>query len=330
MKILSFFLTVSVATVYFSHAQHINTSFADAMEIRKRILLVALQDEYFLAQHPGVDSLEAVMFRNDIEGQRKSFKKAVSEHWKFNDSIVVLSENEAKSLMKQFPEKYALMKVDKQKQYDVYFKANSNTPLSQTAGWSKYNDSLVYNYVNRYGIMMLGITSVVIELPRPVANVYLPKVSPSEGDFIFALHQLEYILTATLKAENYSSNKIYKDSKKLSDQLKNKTLLLDRRELACKEEDIAKVYPYPFKIVSYETIENALKTRDSESITIQSLKFDLDMSVLCLNNTGDGTVYGYLIIPTFNYGYGAHGSMTIRVTIQGITLKHLEKFCKVK
>jgi hypothetical protein len=330
MKILSVSITVFIITIYYSCAQHINTSSADALEIKKRILLVTLPDpsKHFLAQYAEEDSSKSMIFINDIEGQRKIFKKVVLERWKFNDSILIVTAKEAKSLMKQFPGKYALMRIDEQNQPTAYVRTNGITRVSQSTGWIKFDDSFEYNYAKRYGLMMLGITSIVIELPGRAVNVYLPKVSPSEGDFIFALHQMEYILTATLKVENYSSGKIYKETKHRSKELENKILLLDGKELKCKEEDIAKAYPYPFKIVNYETIENALKTGAIENVTIQSSRYDAANSVLCLSNTGNGTLYGYMTCPTFNYGAIDPAHITIQVNYPGITLEQLKELAK--
>ena len=108
-KIIVFFILSLFTSI--GYAQYINTSHKDALEVRKRILLVGLpEDDKFLLEQYEQDSSEYVtLYKNDMEGQRQALKEAALKYWEYTDSVVVKSLKEAKSLVKKFPEKYALM-----------------------------------------------------------------------------------------------------------------------------------------------------------------------------------------------------------------------------
>ncbi|HWZ23413.1 MAG TPA: hypothetical protein VNW06_12200, partial [Cytophagaceae bacterium] len=174
-----------------------------------------------------------------------------------------------------------------------------------------------------YNIRRVGITTLDIELPKRVFRVYLPKMSPSTGDFIYALRQIDYVLSSILKSEENSANTLYKNIASISEELKNKTLLIDIKETNCTEEAIKKVYPYPFRIVSYDAIENVLKTKDDHYAIIQAPRFDTQSSTYYIVNAGDGTIYSNFTTPTFNYSGGENAY--IRVHYPVITIKELGK-----
>jgi hypothetical protein len=323
MKIIFFFFTAFIFTVS-GYTQYLNTSYKDAQEIKKRILLVGLpEDNKSLLSEYEEDSVSfGVLYKNDMEGQRQALKEVVLKHWKFSDSIVIVSQKETKALIRKYPDKYAVMKLGEHLQDKVYIRLQAEPPQ---VAWGKREETFTYNFLKRYNIRMLGITSLVIELPKKVIEVYLPKISPSEGDYIYAITQINYILSYILKSEENNANKLYREiTNNVSGQLKDKILLLDGAELNCKEEEIKKVYPYPFRIVNYAMVEKTLKARDSRYAVLQSSRTDPNNSTYYLSNAGDGTIYCNYIGLTFNYGEVK--GYSIQVFYPTITLKHFEQY----
>ncbi len=323
-KIIAAF--VFILDISIGHSQYINTSYKEALEIKKRTLLVVLpeNDKYLLSMYgQDKDSAEYVqLYINDMEGQRLALKNAISEHWKFTDNTIITSLKEAKSLIKKFPDKYALLRIGEQFQDRTYITFKTSSP--PITSWNLANGEFVYNASNRYNIRRLGITSLDIEMPKRIFRVYLPKMSSSLGDFIYAVRQIDYVLTSILKSEENSANKLYRNIILVSEELKNKTLLIDVKETNCTEEAIKKVYPYPFRIVSYDAIEDVLKTKDDNYAIIQTARFDTQSSTHYVANAGNGTIYCNFNSPTFNYSGGENAY--IRVYYPLITVKEFEKY----
>ncbi|HVD96809.1 MAG TPA: hypothetical protein VNB90_01310 [Cytophagaceae bacterium] len=305
-------------------AQYMNTSPEEAQQLKKRILLIVLpqEDKHYLAQLAEENPADSSVYLEDLAGQQYAMKKAVTEQWKFNDSLSFCSLKEARSLLKNFPEKYAILRMEEQLQDKVYVSWHQR--VAQTTSWAKHGETLYYSANKRYNLPMLGITVMVIEAPKRIIRAYLPKISPSEGDFIFAFHQMEYVLSSVIKTGEPAS-KLYRSDIKAG-QLKNKILLLDRRELKCTAEEIQKVYPYPFQIVEYITIEHALRTRDDRYVIIQNSRFEASNSTYYLCNASDGAIYYEFIEPTFGYGKIDGSNLTIQVYYPALKPGQLEQF----
>lgn len=289
-----------------TYAQWATTTYEDAFLIKKRILLVALpeEDKYLVSERQ--EQAEFLkLYRADLAGQRKSFQSAVLKHWKYSDSIVVLPYKEAKTLMKKNPDTYALLRYAEKSEDRIYVKTNDSIPV---VAWSSAGtDNYHYENAARYDFRMLTVTSLVLELPKRVLQVFLPKLSPSSGDFIYAIHHMEYILHQVSQTQGRTIKAVYKEMPQVSEQLKSKTLLLDMNEMSTKEglrniEQIKKYYPYPVQLVHYNEVENALQAADTRYAIVVQARYDFHNSTFCICNAGDGTLYNYFISPTFDYG----------------------------
>ncbi|MDF2455156.1 MAG: hypothetical protein K0R51_1149 [Cytophagaceae bacterium] len=319
---------------FYAQAQLITTSQEDAIAVKNRILLLALpeEDKYMMSEKQ--DQTEYLrLYRNDLEGQRKAFQASVLKYWQFNDSIVVLSFKEAKNLMKKNPGKYAMLRYDDKTQDQIYIKTSDSIPVvswSQTAG--------NYHYYNaaRYDFRMLTVTSLVIELPKRVLQVFLPKLSPSTGDFIYAIRQMNYVLNNVSKTEGRTLKTVYKEMPQLIQELKTKTLLLDINEMNTKDglrnlELVKKYYPYPVQLVNYNELENILKSGDTRYATVVHARYDFHNSTFCICNAGDGTLYNYFIGPTFDYGDDIDETKyTIMIYYPTINKLNLERYATGK
>ncbi len=328
VKTLFFFCTFGILTTAAQSQYILNTSTKEAQAIKDRILLLVLpeDDKYLVSRYQEEDSNYVALYKNDMEGQRKALARVVQEYWTFSDSIRIVSNKEAKSLQRKFPQEYAVMKIGEQLQDKVYLSHNTSEPPQ--VAWTKKGGTLEYDFQKRYHIKMLGITTLVIELPRKVIEVYLPKLSPSEGDYMYAVQQLNYILSTLLESEENSAHKLYRELNTVRGQLKDKVLLIDGYELGCEAKAISKAYPYPFKIVDQETIEKALKRRDSSCVVIQSSRVDTNQSTYYLSNAGNGRIYYNFAGFTFNYG--EMNVYMVQVYYPRISIKHLQEYGKAK
>lgn len=321
MKKLALFCLLALF-VHHSYSQYINTSYNDAQEVKKRTLLVVLPEDNkdIIASLEQESEAFVALYKNDMEGQRQALKWAVLNCWKLSHDPVITSMKEARSLIKASPDKYALMKVGEQFQDRYYIKSAAEP--AQTA-WEKIDEKFIYNFSKRYNVRMLGITTLTIEIPKKIMEIYLPKISPSEGDYLFALKQMQYTITKILESEGNTANKLYRSLN--PDQLKNKIVLLDAMEVDGKTDDIKKIYPYPFKITNYKEVENVIRANDTSYAVIQCSRFDGTNSNFIISNAGNGKIYSYFTGLTFHYGQ-RNGSYSIKVIYPKITRFLLERF----
>lgn len=326
MKLL-FKIFSCLICLHYSYSQNVNITYENAQEIKRRNLLLVLP-EYSkmvindLAQE---DSSFVKMYTDDMDGQRAALEKVVLEHWTFSDSVKMVSAKEAKMLQKKNPGKYAVLKIGENVQDRVYIHSGAEPPQ---VAWSKSQGALYYEYPLRYNLRLLGVTTLVITLPKKVVEVYLPKTSPSEGDFIYGVKQINYLLSSILQSPDNSSNKLLRNLEVSSDLLENKILLLDAQELGSSAKEIKDVYPYPIKIVSYPEIEKVLKSKNDGYLVITGSRIDPHRTYYVLSDASDGTIRATLTEPTF--GYGESKGYSIQVLYPSLKAQQLRKLAKIK
>lgn len=329
MRFSFFYLLFILFSNSFINAQLVNTSQEDGLAIKKRILLVALpeEDKYIISENQEQPEFLR-LYREDLEGQRKAFQAMILKHWIFTDSIVVLPFKEAKMLMKKNTDKYAMLRYADKTQDQIYKKTNDSIPV---ISWVLFNKNYRYDNLTRYDFRILTVTSLVIELPKRVIEVSLPKLSPSEGDFIYAIRQMQYILNNVIVSESRNAKTLYKEIPLLNDQLKNKILLLDIHEMDAQEglrniEMIKKYYPYPVQLVSYTELENIIRSGDTRYAMAVHSRYDFHNSTCYVCNAGDGTIYSQFNVPTFDYGKIDQTQYTIWIYYPCINKLHLETY----
>jgi hypothetical protein len=329
---MRFLIFVALLFVFFTddtNAQLINTTYEDALSIKKRILLVALPEEDKSLVAEKLDQLQFIkQYREDLDGQRKAFQSMVMKYWTFTDSIIVLPFKEAKSLMKKNPEKYAMLRYADKTQDQIYIRTHDSIPV---ISWALDKNNYYYNIFSRYDFRMLTVNALVIELPKRVLEVSLPKLSLSEGDFIYAIRQMEYILKNIMTVEGRNAKILYKEIPLLNDKLKNKILLLDVQEMDAKEglrdiQMIKKYYSYPVQLVNYKELEDILRSGDTRYVVAVHSRYDFHNSTCYVCNAGDGTIYSQFNVPTFDYGTINQTQYTIQIYYPGINKLHLESY----
>ncbi len=323
----AFLNLILVSFVFLGFSQNVNTTYKEALEIKQRILLLVLPEnsKMVIRDYEAEDSTFATKYKDEMDGQRTALKMAVLKHWTFTDSIQVVSAKEAKAMQRKEPNKYAIIKIGSNIQDRVYIHSQPEPPQ---AGWTKSGNNLNYNVDKRYNIKMLGITTLVIDLPKRALEVFLPKISPSDGDFINAIIQMQYILSFVIQSENNSSSKLFRSLERSALLPTDKTLLLDRGELACTNKEVKEVYPYRFQIVTHIEILGALIKKDTNALVITATRIDPHRTTYTLSNAGNGTIYNYFTEPTFNYGEGM--GYAIAVLYPSLNANHLRRFGKIK
>ncbi|MBC7487004.1 MAG: hypothetical protein H7282_09665 [Cytophagaceae bacterium] len=334
MRFLFYTLTCFILLQSIVLAQLVTTTQQEALAIQKRILLVALpeEDKYLLSEKQ--DHPEYIrIYKEDVVGQRNAFQAMVIKHWTFTDSMVVLPYKEAKSLMKKNPDKFAMLRYDDKSQDRIYVNTHDTIPI---VAWTQANGKYYYHNASRYDFRELTVTSLVIELPKRVLQVFLPKLSPSEGDFIYAIRQMNYILTDVSKSEGRSTKDLQKERPQMAEQLKTKILLLDINEMNREEGlinilEVEKHYPYPVQLVNYNELENILKSGDTRYVIAVHCRYDFHNSTFYVSNAGDGTIYCQFIGPTFDYGNNIDKTnYLLRIHYPAINKLNLERYAMGK
>jgi hypothetical protein len=97
----------------------------------------------------------------------------------------------------------------------------------------------------------------------------MPNVYPTEGDLALGLQMMQNFLQARLDGKK--RNEILDEAKENKSLLESKTLLIDRQDIkgGLSQAQIKSAYPYPFKIVDYQTIEKAILDRDKNFAVVQ-------------------------------------------------------------
>jgi len=163
-------------------------------------------------------------------------------------------------------------------------------------------------------------------------QVFLPKLCPSEGDFIYAVRQMNYILTNVSQSEGRNTKDLQKEMPKMAEQLKSKILLLDINEMNREEglitiQEVKKHYPYPVQLVNYDELAKIIQSGDTRYAIATHCRYDFHNSTFYVSNAGDGTIYCHFIGPTFDYGNDIDKTKyLIRIHYPTINKLNLERY----
>lgn len=320
----SLFILLSLITSnLIAQERYINTSYGDAVSIQKRILLVGLeeekQDALTLYQNEPED---LARYKNFVAGKNLVLKKSITNLWTFSSEIQYLPITEAKKLMKEQKEKYALIHYADSWSEDYFIFDERPEARNAITGWKKKNDSLFYNVSCRYVMNNMVVTNLMITLPKKAIEVLLPNLYPSEGDLIYAIQRMQYMLRYVL-VPGQSMNHMFQHIPDHSGILKEKILLIDINTFlpGIKKEEMLAAYKYPFLAVQYQVIEKALKEKDPRYAVLTIYKETATNAVHVISDAADGTIYFSRIFPAVDYP--AHMEAFAYVYPHRITLNDL-------
>lgn len=305
-----------------------NVSSKEAKEFKTRSLIVGLE-EMNPKKIKKLKPKELEYCKSQIEGNNYALKTAVEKYWKFNSTVEFLPLSEAKKLLKNKANEYALLSFLKYKDYE-HFRSG--------AGWSKgpnnyttstqWSPALTYNSGTHYTTAANEIMTINIDMPSTIFSVNLPNLYVSLPDAVYGIKQMEYVFNRLIENDKLNFRDILKEGS--GNTLKDKTLLLCKNDLDKKldEEEIKNIYPYKYKIVTIEEIDKAIIDQDNECVIVQivSVKGGKgNVSIHYLSDTSTGRIVGY-VVPTI--ALRVKGTKLITYN-EKIKEKHLKEYLEI-
>jgi|GEM_PF-4731162 len=329
------FTHLSVITLFFLllsldvTAQYTATSVSEVVEIKKRILIVGLEEEDKAILIDLEVSKEKISnYRATIEGKNAALKNAVDSFWEFTAEVIYKPFSEAKKIFKKEKNKYAFLHYGEEiasGRLAYGFMGSDQDPNSY--GYMYKEGQLKYDYRSRTSMKSYNVFTLLIELPSSNAiTIYLSKSCPSETDVQLALLQMQYTFKYLLENPSSTVRRMMLNQLPVNAlELKNKTLLLDATDFMSRftKAEIAEVYPHPFKLVDYKEIERVVTSKDTNAVVINFGRYNDDERLFYILNAGNGKIYSSFI----NLAYPVMNSLGSVNTIYypGVRLTDIEK-----
>jgi hypothetical protein len=254
----------------------------EVKEVKKRPVLIMLEEE----DPDVVKSLskknpkELAVYRAELKRTNELFPQIVAKLWKFNEAPVVKTKAEIMQLLESKNKQYAVLGL--QRVEAVLY------------GEDKTN-------FTRYDVSSKAIARVAIELIEnvrkkdPVFYQNLPNVFPTSGDMALGIQMMQNFLQARLDGKK--RNQISDEAEENKSLLSGKTLLIDRKDLkpGTTPAQIKEAYPYPYKIVDYNTIEAAILEQDPNFAVVQIIPMSVGVpaNAHLVMSTADGKSLAY-------------------------------------
>ncbi len=273
----------------------------DIQKLKEVTLLVVLEDE------------------NDSEEYNEALKLSFEKNWSFSDKIKIITKKEFGELnSKTNKGKYAYFKK-------VIHKGDNGFSLIKSKGLITTHD----------------FTLDIIGNKKHIHSMMYPTSIPNEADFKFIIQQIQFYLKSRLdlKTGKQSKKDILNDMAVNTKNVKSKTLLLDREDLAPKLiESINKIYPYTYEISSKEAIDKAILNNSANTVYIKvvpigqltgssgPIKTSKLLYVQYVVSAEDGKVLTYVRPSSFGLG-GAAGT-ALKNSKKILTKKDMVKIVK--
>lgn len=305
-----------------------NTSSKEAIELKKRILIVGLEE-----QNPKMlkklKGKELEFYQNQVDGNNYALQTSIEKYWKYNSEIKYLPLKEAKALLKSKPKEYALLTINKYTDYEIKHIGKGWTrDKSLNSNLSSNPSMLKYDPGTRYTEAANQISYLSIDMPSNIIYVNLPNLLVSFPDGVYGVMQMQYILDHLCENEKLSYRDVVKERNGAN--LKNKTLLLCKDDLDKKltEAAIKKIYPYKFKIASLDEINQAIVDLSPDYVIAQIVSVQGgkgNVFVHFLSETSNGCIDG-LVMPSFAIGIKGTNLITYN---QRIKEKQLKEYLEI-
>ena len=290
--ILLFLISVCARTGF---AQFKNTSYKEALQIQKRIMLVSIEEEdkkYIEKNKKNPKQIQ--YYREQLANRNQFLKSALESCWTFSKTEFK-TKSEVTQLLKTKPDEYSNMDYNI---YNDYSWVNTGRGSNgRPAGYDPVRRD--YNWSTRSRTLSNRILQLVIKMPKIEVQCNLPTVYISPGDVIFGVQQLQYTLSfLAADPKNSMRDLLFGQVEKNAPELKNKILLVNKDDLSAKlsEDEISKNYPFSFKIVSAEEIEKAIVAKDAQYAFVQLVPAQIgkgNVDVQMISNAEDGKLFFY-------------------------------------
>lgn len=241
----------------------------DVVMAKGRILLVAIQQETtraLLDYRKKADTLQ--YYKTGIAAFNAMWKDAVSKTFKFCKGVEYMPYQQVDKLVRENQAgKYVILTFElKDGGADTY-------QFGFLYGHGKYDGEIRQKSKKLgYGVFRLSLPTHE-KTTKEIYSVTMPVAYPSEADMIYALDIMQYTFTTVQKKRDYKVDEYKEEIRKNNKLLKQRTLLVDKDQVSAGTTyaDMKEVYPYPFAIVDYEKIEEAVVSRDSSYAYIETI-----------------------------------------------------------
>jgi hypothetical protein len=156
--------------------------------------------------------------------------------------------------------------------------------------------------------------------------VYLSKSCPTQTDVTLALLQMQYTFNYLAEDPTRSVRKLMSAQLPVNAiDLRSKTLLIDATDFMVKttNEDIKKVYAYPFRLVNYQEIEQAVIAKDTNVVVVNFGRINDDSRLFYVLNAGTGKIYNSFTNQAYPVLKSSGGIFTIYYP--GIRIEDIEE-----
>ncbi len=284
-------------------------------KMQSKTLLIVMEDATTLPAYNRYknDPEKKEAFVERITYQNSMLKYGFDTYWTFC-KVDYKPLKEAFAMMKKEPNLYCVTMLAKYIEMD-------NEKLFYSGGSTKTRPASTEAYLRKR-----EITNETLELrmydPGMMFITGIPSLIPTKGDITFGVLHLQSSLVDRLET-TYSTSFSKKELEKLTEDYKiknaeyfrNLTLLIDKNDLnpALTPELIKTIYKYPFKIVGYNEIENAILSKNDSIAYLSILTLRMGegkMHYQMFTRTSDGKVLYSLapqgkLITSFGEKYSA-------------------------
>lgn len=279
-KLPSFFLFILFLFLSsFSKAQSRITSRKTALKIQQRILLVEIPSK------PWIKSKDQDFIKN-----------IVKKYWTFHKNVEYVPANQVRSKMKENKGKYALLRFDTKRSIRRVSKITTTT-----GKFENYKSFIV-------PALMLSLKPKSAQMKVNLSGLY-----SLERNVVFGLMHLQYLLKYLVANPKHKSLLTFykKHVNRNASELKNKTLLIEKDFSGISLDKVKKYYPFPYKVVSFEEVENAIKEQKPDNVFVETVIFDTGQFFLkFISGTKDGKIYLYLTDSDYKFNRKMFQNMT--------------------
>jgi len=269
-------------------------------ELKARTLIVKkLKEDPKVVKKLKKDLGKLAAYRKNIKESNELLKKTVGRYWKHHSTPIYKTTAEIQ-LMKEVEKKkkkklrksYAVLSMD------FFSEKHETREVSAVQTNQRYTGDALYLYVRFWDGVEVVYTSI-------------PHVIPTESDLVYAVRYLSN------QIEGMKFNKNITDlCEENGPQVRTKTLLVTSFQISeLKEKDLLKIYPYPYKVVSQDTIDKAILTSDPKYACIVETDQSDTVVLKTMILTATGQFAGYI-------------TSIKRTPLTKKDLKNLVKYCK--
>lgn len=287
----------------------------DIQQVKQRKLIVIIEQPnkdlmQKLRRKGKTDEIKE--YQDALDQYNAEMKEVVSKFWSFSANDIVYMTPDA------------VDKLHHSHDYAVLYCATNDGYGSEHLDWSPGGKDKIKTD---------GYTQMCVELlekSKPIYVLGIPDIFPSKADLVYGVTAIEYYFNYRLSHVKASRKEVNEMLQQNQSILAHRTLLLRQDEISkkLKPEDIKKAYPYPYRVVSEDDMDQYVINADSNYAYTIIAPYVGDREVIYVQyvyDCKDGTVLG-MSMPS--YGAMMLGGYTGGAGHTEITKKTLADFCK--